>query len=235
MIQSHKRFDQFILVLICISTCTLAFETPLDNPKGLKVTILTYIDYVMSSFFYCECLTKVFALGFVACGKNSYIRNPWNILDFTIVMSALMSMIFVNVDLKAIKSLRILRVLRPLRIVAKNRGLKLAITSLFNSLPNIANLLLIVVFFIFLLSILCMTLFSGQFYTCSTDHLDLTYYQQNDLINTMQDCLNYGGEWVNPDFHFDTTPDAMLTLLSIQTTEGWIDVMWNMVDSVGQY
>jgi len=40
---------------------------------------------------------------------------------------------------------------------------------------------------------------------------------------------------VNPDFHFDTTPDAMLTLLSIQTTEGWIDVMWNMVDSVGQY
>ncbi len=51
----------------------------------------------------------------------------------------------------------------------------------------------------------------------------------------MQDCLNYGGEWVNPDFHFDTTADAMLTLLSIQTTEGWIDVMWSMVDSVGQY
>jgi hypothetical protein len=177
MICSHPYFDRFILILICISTVTLAFETPLDNPMGIKVTILTYIDYVMSSFFYCECLTKVLANGFAFCGPNSYIRNPWNILDFTIVMSALISMVFVNVDLKAIKSLRILRVLRPLRIVAKHRGLKLAITSLFNSLPNIANLLLIVVFFIFLLSILCMTLFSGQFYSCSTDHLNLSYYQ----------------------------------------------------------
>lgn len=164
MIYTHPFFDRFILALIGISTLTLAFETPLDNPKGFKVTILTYIDYVMSSFFFCECLTKLIALGFIACGPNSYIRNPWNILDFTIVLSALISMIFVNVDLKAIKSLRILRVLRPLRIVAKNRGLKLAITSLFNSLPNIVNLLLIVVFFIFLLSILCMTLFSGQFF-----------------------------------------------------------------------
>jgi len=26
----------------------------------------------------------------------------------------------------------------------------------------------------------------------------------------------------------------MLALLSIQTTEGWIDVMWSMVDSSGQ-
>jgi len=164
MIYTHPFFDRFILTLIGISTLTLAFETPLDNPKGFKVTILTYIDYVMSSFFFCECITKLIALGFIACGPNSYIRNPWNILDFTIVLSALVSMIFVNVDLKAIKSLRILRVLRPLRIVAKNRGLKLAITSLFNSLPNIVNLLLIVVFFIFLLSILCMTLFSGQFF-----------------------------------------------------------------------
>lgn len=175
MIYSHPFFDRFILILIGISTLTLAFESPLDNPKGFKVTILTYIDYVMSSFFFCECITKLIALGFIACGNNSYIRNPWNILDFTIVCSALLSMVFVNVDLKAIKSLRILRVLRPLRIVAKNRGLKLAITSLFNSLPNIFNLLLIVVFFIFLLSILCMTLFSGQFFACTTDHLLITY------------------------------------------------------------
>jgi hypothetical protein len=93
-------------------------------------------------------------------------------------------MIFVKVDLKAIKSLRILRVLRPLRIVAKNRGLKLAITSLFNSLPNIANLLLIVVFFIFLLSILCMTLFSGKFFYCATDHLPLSYRQAKSNIKT---------------------------------------------------
>jgi voltage-dependent calcium channel R type alpha-1E len=235
LVYSHPYFDRFILFLISISTLTLAFESPLENPKGTTVTVLTYIDYVMSSFFFCECITKVIALGFIGCGSSSYIRNPWNILDFIIVVSSLASMVFVNVDLKAIKSLRILRVLRPLRIVAKNRGLKLAITSLFNSLPNIANLLLIVVFFIFLLAILCMTLFSGKFAHCETEHLPISHRQAEELILNLQNCLDYGGEWVRPDFHFDTTPDAMITLLSIQTTEGWIDVMWAMVDGVGQY
>ena len=175
LIYSHRFFDRFILFLIGISTLTLAFESPLQDPQGTIVTVLKYVDYVMSSFFFCECLTKLIALGFIGCGENSYIRSPWNILDFTIVLSSLLSMIFVNVDLKSIKSLRILRVLRPLRIVSKNRGLKLAITSLFNSMPNIANLLLIVVFFIFLLAILCMTLFSGKFNHCATDHLPLSY------------------------------------------------------------
>jgi len=129
----------------------------------------------MSSFFYCECIIKVIALGFAACGKKSYIRDPWNILDFTIVLSALISMIANNDSLKAIKSLRVLRVLRPLRLLNKNRGLKLAITSLFNSLPAILNLLLIMFFFIFLLGILSMTLFAGGLYSCTAGHIPIGY------------------------------------------------------------
>lgn len=51
--------------------------------------------------------------------------------------------------------------LRPLRIIARNEGLKLTLSALFKSFPNILNLMVIVEFFIFLLSILCMTLFAG--------------------------------------------------------------------------
>lgn len=51
----------------------------------------------------------------------------------------------------------------------------------------------------------------------------------------MWDCLNYGGEWVTPDLNFDTTITSLLTLLTIQTTEGWIDVMWSSVDAVKPY
>jgi len=47
-----------------------------------------------------------------------------------------------------------------------------------------------------------------------------------DGITNRYECLMYGGEWLNPDFHFDTTLDAMLTLVSIQSTEGWVDTMW---------
>ncbi len=51
----------------------------------------------------------------------------------------------------------------------------------------------------------------------------------------MYDCINYGGEWVEPDLNFDTTFTSMLTLVTIQTTEGWIDVLWDSVDAVGPY
>jgi hypothetical protein len=90
-------------------------------------------------------------------------------------MSALISMIANDDSLKAIKSLRVLRVLRPLRLLNKNRGLKLAITSLFNSLPAIVNLLLIMFFFVFLLGILSMTLFAGTMFFCLTDHMPIGY------------------------------------------------------------
>lgn len=51
----------------------------------------------------------------------------------------------------------------------------------------------------------------------------------------MWDCYNYGGEWVEPELNFDTTFSSLLTLITIQTTEGWIDVMWNSVDAVNPY
>lgn len=123
--------------------------------------LVGYIDYVMTGFFVCEMLTKIGAYGFAFCGKESYIKSPWNILDFTIVISALLSIILSDVNLGFIKSLRVLRVLRPLRLIAKNKGLKLAIITIFRSLPPIFNLMLIMWFCLFLISILSTTLFAG--------------------------------------------------------------------------
>ena len=43
----------------------------------------------------------------------------------------------------------------------------------------------------------------------------------------------YGGEWINNDYNYDNVPIAFLTTLSVQSTEGWVDNMNNMQDSVG--
>ena len=135
-----------------------------------------------------------------------------------------------------IKALRILKILRPLRIIARNQKLKVAIVSLGRSIPNIFRLQIIVLFFVLLLAILQTTLLSGAFYSCNTDHLEHMSAEQFDKnIVTMWDCYNYGGEWIEPDLNFDTTFASLLTLVTIQSTEGWIDVLWNSVDAVGPY
>lgn len=46
--------------------------------------------------------------------------------------------------------------------------------------------------------------------------------------------MNYGGDWVKPDLNFDSTGESFLSLFTIQSTEGWIPVMWNSVDARGR-
>lgn len=109
----------------------------------------------MTVAFTFEMVVKIIAWGFAFAGKDSYIREAWNILDFLIVMSALMGVIAGDaIKVSFFKALRILKILRPLRIIARNKGLKVAITALGASLPNIINLQVIVLFFVFLFAIL---------------------------------------------------------------------------------
>ena len=108
----------------------------------------------MTSAFTFEMIVKIFARGFAFAGKDSYIREPWNILDFTIVGSALLSILAADLNIEFLKSLRILRMLRPLRLISRVKGLKIAIIALGASLPNIFYLQVIVLFFVFLLAIL---------------------------------------------------------------------------------
>lgn len=109
--------------------------------------------------------------------------------------------------------------LRPLRMVSRVRGLKIAITALLMSIRPVVNLQLAILFFLFMLSILHMTLFGGRFWSCNFDHLtangSMSFEQSQTLINSKWDCLNHGGEWVNNDFHFDNVGASIITLFSI--------------------
>ena len=209
-------FVNAILVLIVISTITLALESPLDNPEGDKLKILKYIDYFMTIAFTIEASIKIIAKGFLFSGKKSYFRELWNILDFIIVVAALLG-IFAGdaIDISFLKALRILKILRPLRMIGKVDGLKVAIVTLGGSIPAIVRLQSIVLFFVFLFAVLQTTLLSGRFYSCETGHLNMLMKQKIQNIETMWDCYNYGGEWVQPDLNFDNTFNSLLTLVTI--------------------
>ena len=95
----------------------------------------------MTCAFTFEMVVKIIAWGFAFAGKDSYIRDAWNILDFLIVMSALTGVVAGDaVKVSFFKALRILKVLRPLRVIARNPELKIAIVALGSSMPNIVNL-----------------------------------------------------------------------------------------------
>lgn len=81
-------------------------------------------DYVMTSIFTLEVILKVIAFGFIACGSKSYLRNTWNILDFTIVTFCLIILVLPSSDdASFIKIFRLSRLAKPLRLISKNEGL----------------------------------------------------------------------------------------------------------------
>ena len=93
-IANSKVFNFAILILIVLSTLTLSLDSPLEDPDGQMITVLTYIDYAMTGVFAMEAVIKIISFGFVFNGPNSYIRSAWNVLDFIIVLAALTSIFF---------------------------------------------------------------------------------------------------------------------------------------------
>ena len=68
------------------SNFCLQVFTPLPNGDTNAVNeFLEEIEVIFTVIFTGECVMRIVALGFVA-HPNAYLRNTWNILDFTIVM-----------------------------------------------------------------------------------------------------------------------------------------------------
>ena len=76
-----------------------------------------------SIIFIIECTVKVIAMGFVF-HKHSYLREPWNVLDFFIVCVSIVGFLPIEGGADSLKALRTFRILRPLRSVNKLPAMK---------------------------------------------------------------------------------------------------------------
>ncbi|KAH0618276.1 hypothetical protein JD844_017325, partial [Phrynosoma platyrhinos] len=84
-----RYFEMCILLVIAASSIALAAEDPvLTNSERNKV--LRYFDYVFTGVFTFEMVIKMIDQGLIL-QDGSYFRDLWNILDFIVVVGALMA------------------------------------------------------------------------------------------------------------------------------------------------
>lgn len=160
------QFEGFILVLISISSILLALDNPLNDPNSRLVYFLGLSDIVLTSFFILEAVLKIIANGFLINGDHSYLRIGWNIIDFAVVITSTVSIIMNGYKLKIIKIFRLLRVLRPLRVISRNKGLKIGIQALLMAIPSLLNVLVISMTFFLICGVIGVNYFKGTFYKC---------------------------------------------------------------------
>lgn len=191
-------------------------EEPLDDPDSLYRQSLAIIDKTMTVIFLIEATFKIITVGFLFNGKQSYLREASNILDFMIVISALISWT-TDAEIAVMKVMRTVRVLRPFRIFSRLKILEIVMQSLYHALPKVINLQLVVLFFMYIFAIMLTTIFSGTSMSCYLEQAQLSSLQKEKLIKTKWDCLNYGGEWQNDEVHFDNMLQSLVLIFIMQS------------------
>jgi flagellar motor component MotA len=104
----------------------LIIDSPLNDPNGKFAFAIKIIDYILTSIFCLEGITKIVAFGFIFNGPDSYLRETWNVIDFIIILISVISASLTSVNLSVLKVIRLFRVLRPLKLISKNEGLKVS-------------------------------------------------------------------------------------------------------------
>ncbi|XP_047540541.1 muscle calcium channel subunit alpha-1 isoform X3 [Vanessa atalanta] len=241
-----KPFEWMILTTIFANCIALAVYTPYPaSDSNYTNWVLEKIEYIFLVIFTGECVMKIIAYGFVM-HPGSYLRNGWNLLDFTIVVIGMVSTVLSSIfkDAFDVKALRAFRVLRPLRLVSGVPSLQIVLNSILKAMVPLLHIALLVIFVIIIYAIIGLELFSGKMHkTCYNRLTDEIMDNPHpcDLDNGFN-CSMIGEEmecregWIGPNFgitNFDNFGLSMLTVFQCITLEGWTDVMYNIQDAMG--
>ena len=119
----NSYFAGFIYHMIALNSLLLILDEPqLSDPYQQKT--ISMLLLIISIIFVIECVLKIIVQGFWI-GKKTYLKDPWNVLDFVIVLFSILTWILEMIkgaDISFIRGFRALRALRPLRVVSKNEG-----------------------------------------------------------------------------------------------------------------
>ena len=161
-------FDNFILAAIVANALILCQMEPLklegrgctgvDSASRGGNNIIDDTELVFTTIFTLEAIIKIIAMGFLL-DDTSYLKDGWNVLDFTVVVVSLLS----NLPGMGsnVSALRVIRVLRPLRTLSILPGMRVLIGTMIKSVPMIANVMVFCVFFFTIFGIFGLQVFMG--------------------------------------------------------------------------
>ncbi|XP_063043725.1 sodium channel protein type 4 subunit alpha B-like [Engraulis encrasicolus] len=146
----HGLFSMFIMFTI-LANCV--FMTMSDPPPWSKT-----VEYVFTGIYTFEATTKVLSRGFCV-GDFTFLRDPWNWLDFMVISMAYLTEF---VDLGNVSALRTFRVLRALKTITVIPGLKTIVGALIQSVKKLRDVMILTVFCLAVFALVGLQLFMGN-------------------------------------------------------------------------
>ncbi|XP_052403727.1 voltage-dependent P/Q-type calcium channel subunit alpha-1A isoform X7 [Carassius gibelio] len=231
-------FEYMILATIIANCIVLALEQHL--PDGDKTPMSERLEDTEPYFIGIFCFEsgiKILALGF-AFHKGSYLRNGWNVMDFVVVLTGILSTVGTDLDLR---TLRAVRVLRPLKLVSGIPSLQVVLKSIMKAMIPLLQIGLLLFFAILMFAIIGLEFYMGKFHTTCFDKITDEIREEFPCGKEApaRTCPN-GTEcklyWIGPNYgitQFDNILFAVLTVFQCITMEGWTDLLYYSNDASG--
>ncbi|KAM6308030.1 sodium channel protein type 8 subunit alpha isoform 3-T3 [Podargus strigoides] len=146
----HSLFSMIIMCTILTNCVFMTFSNPPEWSKN--------VEYTFTGIYTFESLVKIIARGFCIDGFT-FLRDPWNWLDFSVIMMAYVTEF---VDLGNVSALRTFRVLRALKTISVIPGLKTIVGALIQSVKKLSDVMILTVFCLSVFALIGLQLFMGN-------------------------------------------------------------------------
>ena len=164
-ILNKRGFENLIIFFIACNSIILGLNDYTWDRKQLEIqSEMPFMNQLnekseifFTTVFTLEACIKIMSLGFIF-SKNSYLRDPWNWLDFMVVVTGLAQKL---PSMQNMSMLRTFRLFRPLKTLSNVPSMKLMVTTLFNSFSLLSNILILDMLFIFIFAIFGHAMWEG--------------------------------------------------------------------------
>jgi voltage-dependent calcium channel T type alpha-1G len=132
-----------------------------------------------------------------------------------------------NPIFQKIEKIKVLRTLFLVELKYKfDWSMKITCKSFFQLLPKVLTLLAIMFIMYSYFGLILVKVYKDDFYSCQN-------YPNHATITNQIDCLNWGGDWVQFANNTANLFNSTLYLFFIATMEGWISLLYPMMNLSG--
>ncbi|KAL1005728.1 hypothetical protein UPYG_G00063240 [Umbra pygmaea] len=230
-------FEWMILATIIANCIVLALEQhlPVNDKTPLSERLDDTEPYFIAIFCFesgiCTLVSSFACWGF-------HLRNGWNVMDFVVVLTGILSSVGSEFDLR---TLRAVRVLRPLKLVSGIPSLQVVLKSIMKAMIPLLQIGLLLFVAILMFAIIGLEFYMGKFHTTCFDIATDEFYDESPCGTELPSrlCPNgtvCKGYWQGPNYgitQFDNILFAVLTVFQCITMEGWTDMLYYSNDVEG--
>ncbi|XP_078484779.1 sodium channel protein 1 brain-like [Ciona intestinalis] len=237
----HPLFDAIVMTTILVNCVFL----------GLNEEIAA-AEYLFTALYTFEMVVKMVGRGFIL-NPFTYLRDPWNWLDFIVVIIAYATILGSASNVSSLRTFRVVRAFKSVSIVP---GLRTIVNALFHSMKPLAEVMFIMCFLLIVVSLIALQAYQGVLRRRCVKHppsglSEEAYFNYthdkanwNDVDGEKVVCGNSTGSGIcpasyiclsdvseNPNYghtNFDHMGYALLTSFQLLTLDYWENV-YNMI------